>query len=128
MEKPYRIVSSMIQRFDRIESYPLRVSKTEKEVYSRFVSEGAEFSLISYMEHELELAKAKTPVTIDFKSIGEYLEKEVGIWFREECKRRGVEQEDAHRAKEAILKRMRDVMTQTLGTTLRRPFFGTPTS
>jgi hypothetical protein len=97
-----------IPRFDRIENYPLRISREEKEIYHKFFSDGFEFSLIAYIEHEMQLAKTVDEQETLPQNVAAYLEREIGIWYREECLRRKTDPMDTHRAKDAIQKRLRE--------------------
>ncbi len=97
-----------IPRFDRIENYPLRISRDEKEIYHKFFADGFEFSLIAYIEHEMQLAKTPDEQEGLPQNVALYLEREITIWYREECARRKIDLMDAHRAKDAIQKRLRE--------------------
>jgi len=114
----------MMLRNDHLEGFPLRVSPEEKKLYLRFTAEGPELNLLTYLENELPSLKIENGVPLNLTPITQYLETEIGLWLHDEARRQGIDLTHHHRAKDALIKRMRDKTNGMVAKMIKKPGVG----
>jgi hypothetical protein len=110
----------MLSRAERIDDFPLKLSRTEKELYEEFLKT-EEAALVLEMHQYFGQAKGHAGgIRFDNSSLWSKIENGVGVWFEEICADRNQNQNLVRRSKEAILHRMRNQLATTIRESLAR--------
>jgi hypothetical protein len=107
-------IRRMLSRTEKIGEFPLRVSRTEKELYEEFlVSEEAEIAR-EMREYFLQAKQKPGVITFDRLSLWSRIQDRVDPWITETCSWKHLNQSQVPRAKEAILHRLKDLVAKTI--------------
>jgi hypothetical protein len=110
----------MLSRAERIDDFPLKLSRTEKELYEEFLKT-EEAALVQEMQQYFVQAKGHAGgIRFDNSSLWSKIENRVGVWFAEVCADRNQSENLLRRSKEAILHRMRNQLAKTIRESLGR--------
>jgi len=110
----------MLSRTERINQFPLKLSRPEKELYEEFLKT-EEAELVLEMQQYFAQAKGHAGgIRFDNGSLWSRIENRVGVWFEEICAERNQNQNLVRRSKEAILHRMRNQLATTIREALGR--------
>ena len=104
----------MLSRTEKIGEFPLKVSRTEKELYEEFLaSEEAEIAR-EMREYLLQAKQKPGGITFDRLSLWSRIQDRVDLWITETCSWKHLNQSQVRRAKEAILRRLKDLVVKTI--------------
>jgi hypothetical protein len=110
----------MPSRTERIDEFPLKLSRAEKELYEEFLK-NEEAALVLEMQQYFTQAKGHPGgIRVDNSSLWSKIENRVGVWFAEVCADRNQNENLIRRSKEAILHRMRILLAKTIRESLGR--------
>jgi hypothetical protein len=107
-------IRRMLSRTEKIGEFPLRVSRTEKELYEEFlVSEEAEIAR-EMREYFLQAKQKPGVITFDRLSLWSRIQDRVDLWITETCSWKHLNQSQVPRAREAILHRLKYLVAKTI--------------
>src|SRR5258706_931584 len=110
----------MLSRTERIEQFPLKLSRAEKELYEEFLKT-EEAALVLEMHQYFGQAKGHAGgIRFDNSSLWSKIENRVGVWFAEVCADWNQNENLIRRSKEAILHRMKNLLARTIRESLGR--------
>ncbi len=104
----------MLSRTERIDQFPLKLSRTEKELYEEFLKT-EEAALVLEMQQYFVQAKGHAGgIRFENDSLWSKIENRVNVWFAEVCADRNQNENLIRRSKEAILHRMKNLLAKTI--------------
>jgi hypothetical protein len=107
-------IRRMLSRTEKIGEFPLRVSRTEKELCEEFlVSEEAEIAR-EMREYFLQAQQKPGVITFDRLNLWSRIQDRVDLWITETCSWKHLNQNQVPRAKEAILHRLKYLVAKTI--------------
>ena len=110
----------MLSRTESIDGFHLKVSRTERGLYEEFLKT-EEAAILAEIQHYFAEAKQQGGgIRFEQKTLWAKIENRVDTWIAGACADKYLNRELVGRAKEAILHRVRNLITKTI-----RESFGT---